>query len=355
MPEAWAKAGLLEDAAEVRGPLRKIQTRARLQTWALVVVQLGLSGLMTSCKRLKRLGGRKGEAHVRAHREPPMTPISTVLTRTAIRLARQTLRRSLATHVTPTVTLHVPRGSTVFQYGHSSRNGGRARPLLALPAQAWTIEQDERWAVVGAGKDRQILLDVSNHVSSSAGGSRAGSRRSLAREPKLTSPSRALCLPSCFSPITGSHHPSHHPADTHSFTPRKPKAPRPRSPPRTQSRPRTRSFTSPSPSHPRRQASSPTTQPATTRSRSQTGSLCCRRSSGYSTLTRSMEARRARPRRDGRPGSSGSNISSTSRSWGSATDRPGGRDSRWHCSKSQSCSCESDQETILVDMRPPTD
>ena len=104
--------------------------------------------------------GREVEAHRVLSADELMTPISTIFRRTAHLATTRIPRRYLSSHaVTPSATLNVPKGSSVFQYGYSPR--GRAQPLLALPAQGWTIEQDERWAIVGAGKDRQVLLDVS--------------------------------------------------------------------------------------------------------------------------------------------------------------------------------------------------
>lgn len=90
-----------------------------------------------------------------------MTAISTLLRRTPG--SRNAIARLLSTQVSPQATLNVPKGSSVFQYGNAHRTGGgRAQPLLELADQAWTINHDERWAIVGAGKDRQILLDVSD-------------------------------------------------------------------------------------------------------------------------------------------------------------------------------------------------
>lgn len=90
-----------------------------------------------------------------------MTPISCFV-RKRIFSSLSTSKR-YASSVSPLATLNIPQGTHVFQYGNApgGKKGGPVRPLLELKEKGWKIEAEEKWAVIGGGKDRKVLLDVS--------------------------------------------------------------------------------------------------------------------------------------------------------------------------------------------------
>ncbi|KAL7417472.1 P-loop containing nucleoside triphosphate hydrolase protein [Mrakia frigida] len=89
-----------------------------------------------------------------------MTPISCFV-RKRIFSSLSTSKR-YASSVSPLATLNIPQGTHVFQYGNApgGKKGGPVRPLLELKEKGWKIEAEEKWAVIGGGKDRKVLLDL---------------------------------------------------------------------------------------------------------------------------------------------------------------------------------------------------
>jgi len=89
-----------------------------------------------------------------------MTPISSFARK---RLLSFPFPRRYSSSVASLPTLHIPKGTHVFQYGNATggKKGQAVRPLLELKEKGWKIEGNEKWAVIGGGKERKVLLDVS--------------------------------------------------------------------------------------------------------------------------------------------------------------------------------------------------